>query len=373
MSSPLDTAAVLAFILAWIEKEQSLPDASLQADAEFEDLGLDSLARMTLAGEIFDTFGCEFEASIMWDCKSPTQVVEALAGEALEHQAAEITITTLSEGSAPHVVLFFGLGGTARDLFPLADGLRRSGEFSISALEQPFSDEAKVHNAEDTIAAIASALHKRFGAEPVIPFGYSFGGLLAMGVADALRAKGGQAPFVGLLDTSHPSAGRQSVSNSRRLATLVRHFPGWLTETVLLAAPGERRQGLRAIRREFRHLSSALRGERRPTMQEVVATKGRPPAWDARTEQNFHALADYTPESHSGDLIILRARTRPLDGGQSQPKNGWSSVVKGQIQVIPLPGTHATILSPKRLQEAGALLAASIRSQRRERSQNCSA
>lgn len=356
MSAPLDRDAVLAFILAWIEKDKGLPKSSLSPDTTFDDLGLDSLARMTLAGEIYDTFACEFEASVMWDCKTPEAVVEALG-----KQGPVVSITTLSEGAPPHIVLIFGLGGTARDLYPIADGMKQAGAFSVSALEQPFSEDARVDTAEDTIQFISDAIIERFGGEPVIPFGYSFGGLLAMGVADALRSKGSAVPLTGLLDTNHPDAVHDRVGRAMRLATLMRHLPGWVSERILRAPPGQRRPGMRAIRRELRHFSGALRGGPTPRLKDVIRKNGRPPAWDARTEQNFNILNEYCPTTHGGDLLLLRAKTRPLDGSLNHARNGWDSVVKGDIHVLEMRGTHATLLDTAHLHEAGRLLASALR------------
>ena len=357
MGDRLDRDALLAFILKWIEEDKGLSEGSIQADETFDDLGLDSLSRMTLAGEVFDTFGCEFEASVMWDCESPTAVVDVLTQE-----APASAINTLSDGDAPHIVLIFGLGGTARDLYPIAEGMKRVGSFSVSAIEQPFSEDAQVDDAIETIRFISDAIVGRFGDEPVIPFGYSFGGLMALGVADDLRSRGLHVPFTALLDTNHPDAARDPVSKGERVATLVRHLPGWVAETIVKAPSGQLKPGLRAFKRELRHLAGALRGDDRPGLKDVVRSKGRPPAWDARTEQNFHLLCDYRPGSHEGDVLLLRAKTRPLDGSLNHAQNGWSSVIDGDITVKGLRGTHSTLLNPDRLLDAGAILASTLQS-----------
>ena len=355
MTPAHDSKAILAFILQWIEEDKDLPAGSLSPDATFDELGLDSLTRMNLAGEIFDRHGCEFEASVMWDCQTPNAVVQALSAE-----TASISLTTIAEGGSPHIVLIFGLGGTARDLFPITEGINQEGSLSVSAIEQPFSEDAQTDSAEETIDLIADTLFRKFGTEPVIPLGYSFGGLLAMGIAERLRAKGGVVPFTTLLDTQHPTSAHDPVSRTERVTTMVRHLPAWISESVLRAPSGHKIPGARRVKRELRHLGYALRGRRRLELREVIARNGRPSNWDARTEQNFNRMGSYYPKSHNGDLLVLRARTRPLDGSLNQADNGWGRVVQGEIHVKEIPGTHSTVLQPDRLRKAGVLLASAL-------------
>lgn len=346
----------LAFILKWIEQNDDHPDGSIQADTVFDEIGLDSLARMTLAGELFEEFDCEFEGSLMWDSATPAALVEALSKDSSVN-----FLTQISEGEGPHVILVFGLGGTARDLFPIAEGLNRSTKCSVWALEQPFTDAASSSSVEEILRATSEELVRKFGAEPIIPFGYSVGGLLAMGIAEKVCSSGGRVPFTGLLDTRHPDLAHEHVKKSERIATLGRHLPGWISESILQAPSGSRKQGIRELRRELRHLIHALRDKERPKLYETIKRDGRPPKWDARTEQNLHSIGSYGPEEHHGDILLLRAQTRPLDGSLNHKDNGWGALVRGSVSVKDIRGTHASILTPARLRTAGDALAESIK------------
>ena len=346
----------LAFILNWIEQNDDHPAGSVQADTVFDEIGLDSLSRMTLAGEIFEEFDCEFEANLMWDSATPAELVEALSKDSQVN-----FLTQISEGEGPHVILVFGLGGTARDLFPIAKGLNRSTKRSVWALEQPFTDDASASSVEDILRSTSEEIVRQFGAEPVIPFGYSAGGLLAMGIAEKICSSGGLVPFTGLLDTRPPDLAHEPVKKSERIATLGRHLPGWISESILQAPSGSRKQGVRELRRELRHLIHALRDKERPKLYETIKRAGRPPKWDARTEQNLHSIGCYEPEEHHGDVLLLRAQTRPLDGSLNQKDNGWGAIVRGSVIVKNIQGTHASILTPARLQTAGDALADSIK------------
>lgn len=345
----------LSFILKWIEKNNDLPAGSVQAESVFDDLGLDSLARMTLAGELFEEFDCEFEANLMWDSATPADLVRALS----EDSQANF-LTQLSEGEGPHVILVFGLGGTARELFPILEGLNRVTQRSVWALEQPFTEDAASNSAEDILRVTSAEIVQRFGAEPVIPFGYSAGGLLALGIAEKIRSNGGLVPFTGLLDTRHPELAHEPVNKKERIATLGRHLPGWISESIIQAPSGSRRQGVRDIRRELRHLIHALRDQERPKLYETIKRDGRPPRWDARTEQNLYSIGSYSPDEHHGDVLLLRAQTRPLDGSLNHKDNGWGQIVEGSVNVKDIRGTHASLITPARLRTAGDALADSI-------------
>jgi thioesterase domain-containing protein len=62
------------------------------------------------------------------------------------------------------------------------------------------------------------------------------------------------------------------------------------------------------------------------------------------------AAADYVPGEYGGSIALFRATQQP-PGICQDSTLGWSSVVKGQIDVYDMPGHHGTLVREPRAAE----------------------
>jgi thioesterase domain-containing protein len=76
-------------------------------------------------------------------------------------------------------------------------------------------------------------------------------------------------------------------------------------------------------------------------------------------ESNLRALREYTPKHYRGRLTLIRARTRPLLHSQSADL-GWSEWVTGGVDVLSVPGHHASMLKEPNVQVLASTLQTAI-------------
>jgi thioesterase domain-containing protein len=114
-----------------------------------------------------------------------------------------------------------------------------------------------------------------------------------------------------------------------------------MTKTSLSQKRYELRRTFRAWKR---HATSTIQG--RPVIKELdgaVDTRTIPEEFRKRMETNYNAFKTYEPGTFSGNIVLFRARMRPLLHGFT-PDLNWGEVATGILEVINIPGNHGTIL-----------------------------
>ncbi len=64
---PLTEEALVRWIIDAVARLARVSAESLDADTSFEDIGLSSMAAVSLASELSDAFGIEVDALVTWD------------------------------------------------------------------------------------------------------------------------------------------------------------------------------------------------------------------------------------------------------------------------------------------------------------------
>ncbi|MBV6405295.1 MAG: amino acid adenylation domain-containing protein [Flavobacteriales bacterium] len=155
---------------------------------------------------------------------------------------------------------------------------------------------------EDIAAAYLKELRQAKPHGPYLLGGYSFGGIVAYEMARQLTTAGEEVPLLVLFDTYAPADGLQSATAEERL-----HMPAkrWVMRRLID----------RHLRRG-RTLPPALRHFH------IIDTYGK-------------ATRAYVPGTYTGNVLLLRA-----EGSPGTPDLGWNKLVKGGVEVRPVPGDH---------------------------------
>jgi thioesterase domain-containing protein len=156
-------------------------------------------------------------------------------------------------------------------------------------------------------------------------------------MAQQLRAAGQEVALLALLDTKAPG---------------YPEFPAWPLRaaahlhTYLKAAPNDRREYLRVRVRGVRDQV------RRRTL--LLLLRQRAGAVDRALDdigiQHIHAAYSYTRDQYPGKITLLRAEVQPI-GCRPEPTNGWSRYALDGVEVLPVPGEHATIVEEPHVRE----------------------
>lgn len=204
----------------------------------------------------------------------------------------------------------------------------------------------------DTIEAIAQQLCARLMAAqpdgPVCLAGYSFAGLLAYEMARQLTEQGRDVAFLGLLDAGPDSTGPLSIRDAiMGPLYFLRNVPYWLLDEIRRLPAADRlaewRRSARRLLRRVGAVASGRNGQIAAT--DVVIAPGWPDTLRALVQDNLTAVGSYRFPPYDGDLVVFRARTRPLYHSLL-PDLGWSRCVRGRIRVVNLPANHQSLMRP---------------------------
>ncbi len=179
--------------------------------------------------------------------------------------------------------------------------------------------------------------------------GFCFGGVLAYETACQLVDRGREVKLLavieGGLSPDHPPtlAGSFGIS-----LAIVRNMPSWVLDNILRNEPkgfiASINNHLQMLgKRGSRALSSGSSVPWKWELEDVFDVNRLPPKYVKMLEYNVRALREYTPRHYPGQLTLFRARTRPLFHSQSADL-GWGEWVTGGVEIVSIPGHHASIL-----------------------------
>jgi acetoacetyl-CoA synthetase len=282
-----------------------LPSVNLGDD--FFDLGGDSSLALQLFNEIGQAFGRDLPPVTIYQART----ISALAA-LLEHPATPRfpALVLLREGAqTPPVFLAHGLGGSAMDFFQPVRHIR--SPHSIYGLQAKGSDglEEPLDRIEDMAEFWLNAIREVQPHGPYALVGYSLGGLIALEMAQRLRACGEKIALLGMLD-AYPYM--RFLSAGQRAKLFVQQLMRGLGDFKSSAA------------------------YKPPTG--VTLT----PAMQRTREAAFVALTNYRPRRYEGEVRFVRAAIP-----SAFPSNAvavWNPLVD-KLEVETVPGDHLGIIA----------------------------
>lgn len=179
--------------------------------------------------------------------------------------------------------------------------------------------------------------------------GYSFGGVLAYETARQLLDRGRQVKLVALIDTGLSLDRQPTLAGCFGISlAIVRNLPGWVLDNIVRTEPKGFIAGLnnhlqRLGKRGIRILSSGGSVAAKPEIGDLFDLSRLPAEYVRMMDANLRALREYAPKHYAGRLTLFRALTRPLLHSQ-RADLGWSEWVTGGVEIVSIPGHHASIL-----------------------------
>jgi amino acid adenylation domain-containing protein len=307
---------------------------SIDRDADFFDLGGDSLMTLSLMFAIEDALGVELPVTMIYH--APT--IASLAAAIEKHSEPEFSPLVLikdGKGTSP-LFICHGVGGNVMELFAL--GRRIETDSPVYAIQAKGLDGREEPNS--SVAAMADCYLAAIRAvQPEGPYmlaGYSSGGLVAFEMAQRLKAEGETIGLLALFDTQ-TNARQWPLSIwarvfSRRAAHHWREF---------IALPLEKKRGYaqsvaRALWRRIFWRLGATDVDTGATLSIRV-----PPALEKVFAASYAAVANYTPRFYDGRATLFVATAR--DPLMAEPERIWAPCV-ARLDTVLVPGDHKTML-----------------------------
>jgi acetoacetyl-CoA synthetase len=322
----MPTSTMLEMLTSIWQRVLRLP--SIDVDDNFFDLGGDSSLALQLFNEIALACGRELPPVTIY--VAPT--ITALAAVLEEPAHLRLPpLVSLKEGSKkPPLFITHGLGGSVIDFFQVVKHIRIQNPIQgmqakgIDGTEEPFDrieDMAKFH---------LNAIRQVQPHGPYLLAGYSLGGLVALEMAQQLKASGEEVALLAMLD-AYPD---------------IRYLS--LTQRVRLVARLTTRRAATAMNLPVNEaFSLILRPSRRRSLTPRVSYQlpvnvALSPAVLRARECAYLALTRYRPRFYQGKINFVRAEI--LTDFPSDPAAVWSHLA-GKFEVKTVPGDHLEIMS----------------------------
>jgi len=169
--------------------------------------------------------------------------------------------------------------------------------------------------------------------------GGSLGGIVALEMAQQLRAVGERVGLLAMFDSWGPTwfspehMPKASARLSRRIAGHVQRL---------------KREGIsEELRLLLRRGWGRIEGNAKKLACRVLRATGAELPHNLRyfyvEQANLAALRRYVPKEYPADVVLFRALDDP-DADFSDPTMGWRATVQGEIEVIDAPGTHNSLV-----------------------------
>lgn len=247
-------------------------------------------------------------------------------------------VTLREEGDQPPLFCIHGGDGGVIFYRGLANCLPAGIPLhAIESLELCRSRAVEVASVEETAAAYVRNLLAFQQHGPFRLAGYSFGGVVAHAMACQLVEMGHEVDFLGLFDTSNPTAPRKVYTIAGRMAAFWKQQAGVPLFTKLALFRQRIREGIathRRVREEILLASTAGPAEPYSDLRRIQVR-----------EENWRAMQIYQPARFPGRITLFKARSAS-DKVELPGDYGWSKVAGKGLETISVPGSHLVLFEP---------------------------
>jgi thioesterase domain-containing protein/acyl carrier protein len=334
---------------------------------DFFEHGADSLAAAQVLVEVHRKFGRELPLSALSQAPTLERFAQLLEDDEPVLCPWLVGLQTL--GSAPPFFCVHGAGGAVLNLTNLANQFAPQQPFYGIRAEWSEADVRRPARVEDMAARYVKAIRSLQPKGPYYLGGFSFGGSVALEMAQQLTARGEKVALLAILDhTPPPTRYRKIVWTPTVAFDFLGNVARWPVEEFWCVGRGRR---LAALRFKARAAKSRLLGLLRRSgpacgktdVDAIFAGRPIPGPFRQLLEMHYQAMRDYVPKVYPGRVTLFRARVRPLFRLHGRDL-GWGKLAGGGLEIVTVPGSHETILKPPHAQALAEALLIHLRKAR---------
>ncbi len=317
----------------------------------FFDLGGDSLKSVDLLMRIIETLDADhLTLSAVVEAPTVSQFAQYIEKGKAKFRCLVPVRTT---GSRPNFFVVPGAGGNVVSLSTIAVSLPDDQPFWC--LQAPGLDGSPtMDNASDIAALYVAEVRALQPHGPYYLGGGSYGGVLALEMAQQLFSQGETVAFLAMFDTYNLAFGRtlsKPVAMYRNFGFLLHRLVlglGRFRQLPMREWPANLRSAARAL---YKHAGSAMgmlvsgpKNEKQPEPEGPRLAEGQEKTEFIKTLERVRiatqtAVEAYVPTRYPGKITVLRAKTRMVEPYQDYYL-GWAPIAGGGIACEVFEGDH---------------------------------
>ena len=290
----------------------------------FFELGGNSLVAVRLMHRVDQAFGKHLSIATLFQAPTIEQLSAIVRQKGWSPTWSSL-VPIQTRGSKRAFFCVHGVGGNVLRFYALAQHLGSDQPFYALQAQGLNADYPCHTRANDMAAHYVKEIRSVQPEGPYVLGGYSFGGMIALEMAQQLIAQGEEPPLVVLFDTFCVPG--QATSFSGTLGSL--------------SSP-------------FLKMMRSSRSERRAYLSRVATAPLRAIHWGlhvatlprrVRKVRNacLEAAKYYVPRAYPGRVILFRSSREPL-AGLKDPHTGWGEYVSNGLEVCEVKGNHDNLL-----------------------------
>jgi acetoacetyl-CoA synthetase len=330
--------------------EQLFAFAPIGRDDNFFELGGHSLLAARLLAELQPIIGRPIPLATMLRAPTIAKLADVIDNGALP-QTSEVLVP-MREGDGAPLFFVHSVTGSVLECTRLIGSLRKQRPvYGLQALGLD-GETPPQRRVEDMAKTYVEEIRKVQPSGPYALAGFSFGGLVALEIAQQLFGAGEQTEFVCLLDTYVQERWLPwfSLLEFRRdyASRLWKTLSGMPPKARVTFATGKFRAAVNKV---------SMRLGRVPQAQAQAAPLAdpMPPVLRRMRDTCRTAMNNYRPKPYAGGRIVyVRAALRDEDRGDPLPL--YRKIARGGLTVAEVPGNHAGVIEEPGVYAAAAVL-----------------
>ena len=313
--------------------ERVLQQASVGVHDNFFDLGGDSTRALELFTEIARVTGREIPPVMIYQSPTISQLAVALDQPSLPRFAPLVALKAGTEN--PPLFITHGMGGNVMDFFQVVKHMRTDRAIygmqakGLDGVEEPFE------RIEDMAQFFLDAIRKVQPQGPYLLAGYSLGGLVALEMAQLLRATGERVALLALVESYPHKRYLPKIQRMKLLFQRLQHRAAALWRLRPQAAYAY-------LRNPAERMAPIARDSKQSGPSSLPLDVWFTPAILRMRDQAYLALQRYRPRFYPDRISFVRAEIPtefPRDAAAC-----WKRLA-ADFEIATAPGDHRTIMN----------------------------
>ena len=321
----------------------------ISLDDGFFSLGVSSLSALRLITKINRVYSTNLGLSSLFS--APTiRDIAVLIRERLSPNMDSSLVPIQPHGTKPPLFVVHGVRGNVLSFYGLVTYLGRDQPVYGIQAQALVKGEPALLWLKDMARYYIAEMRKVQPEGPYNLLGYSFGGIVAMEMAQQLKSAGQETGLLGMLDSKSPDymAALLKMQSAPRKSDLGEPPPA--RELTEISRSEKVRELVGRVRARLIRLSCQI--------ATMLGIKTIPSFMKDPWSINFVANSKYEPEVYEGRMTLFRAVRQRMPNAPSDL--GWGRFFTGGVDVRELPGTHETLWAEQNIEAFADSLAASL-------------